>query len=1288
MIIVAFVLMTAVIGLAAYFLQGQLELPGRETGSRGDAAQEDSQEELEFTDQLDPKGDGEESGGGTEEPGSGTEESGGEPEESGGQGSSAASSATIVYNRPSQLRGARLVAGEDFLVSGTDRATVEAEAQAAVETAAQWGINTLMIDCFYDNKALHLTSTMPSVADYDILQVLVEAAKSQGMFVYGIYDLSLVSQGSEVRRISVVNTENINRSLASLEEFAKTCGDLDGVIFTGYYNSPSSQAYADYMESGGGEGYANYLQDNSYGLVAQASRLMRRTAPAVEVGLYISHPWANASENEEGSQTQAEFTALVDGGADTRAFLRDKLATFVLVENYNSLVTSQAAFDGLASWWIAEGMEEGYPVYMELASSKACTDEAGWTSPDQLARQLFRLDDLGGVDGCSFDSLSALAANPETSTDLVVGYYNETVSESHILRDLVFTNPSSYQFTTFERELYITGASDPNFDVLMDGEKIETDQNGFFAVTVPLEPGQNIINFSHKDRERQFVIQREVQIIQSVSPTGSMAVDGGTEVTVDVVAYQDAQVSGTIGGQSFTLTVNETVEDEELRGTSYKHFTGTFVTPSATDSVQNMGSIQIYAAWEGLSDSRQGASVTVNKRVAVGDGVLVRVTSEFAETFPTARLNNISDPDYFPLPKGTMDYAVGDEVVYREGSNVYRYYNLACGLRVYSDDIQGVSGGDLYENSITGIQVEADGREDGYRYTRVVLNCQQNVPYIVRYSGSSISFDFQYTTTVPSDLELTKNPLFSSATWSGSTLTLKLRKSGAFLGYKAEYGDGGLILTFNNPTSIENARVVVDPGHGVKDKGASGFNPNYPEAVVNWEVAEYLAEALEDMGATVRLIQTQGVSTEPTMAERLATARAFAPHVYISVHSNSASSAASGSEAYYFYPFARNLATYASAEAASALNTDNRGGKYGLYYVTRESQFVSVLTEMGFLSSQSEYNKLIDSKYQKRVANGLADAVATFLDVAGASNAGLSGTESTGRTSEVTSSGSSGSSGGGELEDIYLEPDRLSLEVGDRETLDVVLEPDDVEDDEVEWESSDEDVATVNSSGRVTAVGEGTATITVTHAASGLSADCRVTVGGSSGGEVEEIELDETSLSLSAGESYRLTADVYPGDADDSSLEWSSSDTSVATVNSSGRVTAVGAGTATVTASCGGAQADCRVTVTGSSGGGNRDVMVEELTLDVESLTMGAGDTIRLTATAAPSDAYDTGVVWRSSDTSVATVDSDGKVTAVGAGTCRITAMARDGGGAQAVCTLEVAGSGGDDASDFEDSVS
>ena len=45
MIIVAFVLMTAVIGLAAYFLQGQLELPGRETGSRGDAAQEDSQEE-------------------------------------------------------------------------------------------------------------------------------------------------------------------------------------------------------------------------------------------------------------------------------------------------------------------------------------------------------------------------------------------------------------------------------------------------------------------------------------------------------------------------------------------------------------------------------------------------------------------------------------------------------------------------------------------------------------------------------------------------------------------------------------------------------------------------------------------------------------------------------------------------------------------------------------------------------------------------------------------------------------------------------------------------------------------------------------------------------------------------------------------------------------------------------------------------------------------------------------------------------------------------------------------
>ena len=81
------------------------------------------------------------------------------------------------------------------------------------------------------------------------------------------------------------------------------------------------------------------------------------------------------------------------------------------------------------------------------------------------------------------------------------------------------------------------------------------------------------------------------------------------------------------------------------------------------------------------------------------------------------------------------------------------------------------------------------------------------------YSSNAITIDFHYTDSVPDDLSLSKNPLFSSATWSGSTLSLKL-KSG-FLGYKAYYESdtGYLVFRCNNPpASMSSARIVIDPG--------------------------------------------------------------------------------------------------------------------------------------------------------------------------------------------------------------------------------------------------------------------------------------------------------------------------------------------------------------------------------------------------------------------------------------------------------------------------------------------
>ncbi len=157
---------------------------------------------------------------------------------------------------------------------------------------------------------------------------------------------------------------------------------------------------------------------------------------------------------------------------------------------------------------------------------------------------------------------------------------------------------------------------------------------------------------------------------------------------------------------------------------------------------------------------------------------------------------------------------------------------------------------------------------------------------------------------------------------------------------------------------------------------------------------------------------------------------------------------------------------------------------------------------------------------------------------------------------------------------------------------------------------------------------------------------------------VTGVSLSKTSLTLAPGESASLKATVQPADARDKSVTWSSSEMSVATVSSGGKVTAVDTGTAviTVTTKDGGMTAQCTVTVK------DPPIAVTGVTLDRTSLTLEAGGSGTLKVTVKPSDAADKTVTWSSSRPAVATVSSGGIVTAVAAGSAVITVKTADGG--------------------------
>lgn len=159
---------------------------------------------------------------------------------------------------------------------------------------------------------------------------------------------------------------------------------------------------------------------------------------------------------------------------------------------------------------------------------------------------------------------------------------------------------------------------------------------------------------------------------------------------------------------------------------------------------------------------------------------------------------------------------------------------------------------------------------------------------------------------------------------------------------------------------------------------------------------------------------------------------------------------------------------------------------------------------------------------------------------------------------------------------VTVNPTSLSLVEGETGDLTATVSPSNADNASVTWDSSDKSVATV-SNGKVTAVKAGSANITVKTVDGGFTASCTVTVSAKVI-DVSSVSLSKTELTLTEGDSETITATVKPDDATDKTVEWSTSDETVATV-ADGVVTAVKEGTATITAKAGEKTATCAVTV-------------------------------------------------------------------------------------------------------------
>ena len=186
-------------------------------------------------------------------------------------------------------------------------------------------------------------------------------------------------------------------------------------------------------------------------------------------------------------------------------------------------------------------------------------------------------------------------------------------------------------------------------------------------------------------------------------------------------------------------------------------------------------------------------------------------------------------------------------------------------------------------------------------------------------------------------------------------------------------------------------------------------------------------------------------------------------------------------------------------------------------------------------------------------------------------------------TAEVAMSSKDGKITTSKVVEVVVTPvsldmvDRITLtkEKNSKAKLEAVVQPEDATHVEIEFTSSNEDVATVNSDGEINAIDVGEATITASIKETDLTAECVVTVVP----DIESIELSDTSLKLKKDGTAQLTATANPDGASIDGIAFASDAPDVATVDEEGNVTAIADGKATITASVGDVSAECVVTV-------------------------------------------------------------------------------------------------------------
>lgn len=942
---------------------------------------------------------------------------------------------------------------------GLDAAAQKKEADAILDKVKSIGLNAVFLQVRPGADALYksdiypwsavLTGTQGKDPGYDPLEYFIEGAHERGLKLEAWVNPYRIQTKADKNALCAASPAVIHADWTvttsdgqlyfdpgipsvrntiedGVLEIVKNY-DVDGIVFDDYFYPGKNFAdSATYKTYGGGLSIDDFRRSSVNQLISDLHTKIKQVKSDVDFGISPFGVWANSSQNILGCKTQGALSSYYDQYADTRLWVKNNWVDYICPQIYWSIGYEKADYLTILDWWANTVKGTNVDLYVSHAVMKQGTAEQGWNSPDQILLQIRNAAKYPSYKGSVFFDYADLCKNTGGVTDALTKYYNGKVCANSFGNTLSVSSPTDGA-TTGESKILVTGTSDYNFPLTINGTQVDRSPDGYFSASVNLNPGKNVITLKHKGVTKTLTVTCTIDVLRSVQPSNDITADGGSQITITAVAHTGAKVYAEVGGTHVDMSAADASGNDNSDGgasdSDYVTYSGTYTLPQTTPEVQDLGNIKVTAIWGDMSKSMQGSHVKVNAlTIKTGDKCIAQiqpassVNKQYVETFIYA--DNLYRPVACEQLPGSWDFvesnADGTPKKYFNGS--MSYYRLSCGLMLYSGDIKITAGKAPAPNQIKGIK---QGTSDSGRYTtfvfdftsKITYNAGTNVAYknigyntsgkrdytVDSFNADSYSIYFFNTTKAPG-FKIGNNPLFSSVTAAqvnATTVkyTFKLKKIGKFYGANVYYNKSGdLTIDFKNPWDgkMSDLRVSLDPGHGGIDYGAVAGNVNEKTINLNFasDVKKILVNKYGLKASNIFMTRTTDTLIASTKNSDLSlrTLRMvnFKSDLSVSIHQNDGGG--EGFETYYFQPYSQDLAACVQSNLLSAYKKcgytfSDRGMKFcgeTAYYSCRQPQFPSVLVECGFIDNAKDRGFLTGQKGKSAITEAIAKSIVDY----------------------------------------------------------------------------------------------------------------------------------------------------------------------------------------------------------------------------------------------------------------------------------------------------------------------